>query len=149
VQALGEVFPDVNTNFKNPIDLGEYGYEPRLFARAMRIVLNDQKVGSIVFVREPERFRIISKLLDIPDPQKMTIDSITEVLKEGNGSTKPVLCNPSANKESVDMFTARWEFQKAMIQAGLPVINYIANIPHVLNELYQYGLYLERNRSVS
>ena len=44
-------------------------------------------------------------------------------------------------------FEARHNFQRAMIDAGSPMINYIAEIPPVLMQLYYYGKFLNANRS--
>ncbi len=138
--ALAKHFPSVNTNFKNPIDLGEYGYVPSLFAKAMKIVLNDETVGSVVFVREPERFPIISKNIGIEDPGKQTTRSIQRILRRVD---KPVFCNPSANSVSVEAFQMRKDFQDKMIAAKIPVINIFKNIPEIIKQLYRYGKFLD------
>lgn len=92
-----------------------------------------------MFVREPERFELLSKNMDIKDPQRETIEGITEVLKT---YPKPVFCNPSANAETAEAFQARNSFQTQMIQAGIPVINYISNLPKIIHQLYLHGRFL-------
>ncbi len=138
-EELAKSFPPVNTNFKNPCDLGEYGYVPTLFAKAMKIVLADPNIGSVVFVREPERFPILSANLGIEDPSKLTIDSLKRVLKRAD---KPVFCNPSPNKDTKESYALRKEFKDAMVAAGIPVIDYFINIPEIIKQLYNYGKFL-------
>lgn len=142
-QALGQIFPPINTNFKNPVDLGEYGYDPRLFAKAMEIILQDEQIGSVIFVREPDRFPVIAKVINVQDPQKQTIETLKTVVKNVK---KPIFCNPSPNKDSIDAYQLRMDFQKAMFQANLPVINYIAHLPAILYQLYLYGKFLKANK---
>jgi len=141
INRLSKIFPPVNTNLKNPLDLGELSYDPRLFSKAMEIVLNDKGVGSVVFVREAERFNIISKMLGIADPQQMTIDSLSEIIKK---SDKPVICNSSMNVDTELGYHQRHEFQVKMIEAGIPVINYLGNIPKILIQFYYYGKFKQK-----
>ncbi|TFH28987.1 MAG: hypothetical protein E4G98_04560 [Promethearchaeota archaeon] len=144
IEGLSQLFPSVNTNFKNPIDLGEMGYDPRLFEKAFLLVLNDPNVDIVVFVREPERFEIISELLRIPDAQKATVESLTRIAQQ---TDKPIFCNPSMNKDDEKAYSLRHEFQIAMIQAGIPIINYMMNIPKIILQLYNYGKFLDSQSS--
>jgi len=145
IDKLSKIFPPVNTSLKNPLDLGELSYDPRLFSKAMEIVLEDEGVGSVVFVREAERFSMLSKMLGIEDAQKMTIDSLSEIISK---SDKPVICNSSMNVDNEEGYRQRHEFQINMIEAGIPVVNYIGNIPKILMQFYYYGKFLKnRNKS--
>jgi acyl-CoA synthetase (NDP forming) len=144
-KRLGKLFPNINTNFQNPCDLGEYAYIPAMFTEAMGIILKDENIGSVVFVREPERFDIISANLNVANPQEETIMGLVDVLKS---YPKPVFCNPSANADTESAFKARNDFQKQMIKAGIPVVNYITNIPKIIQQLYQYGKFLEHMNGV-
>jgi len=143
IDKLSEIFPPVNTSLKNPLDLGELSYDPRLFSKAMEIVLEDEGVGSVVFVREAERFSMLSKMLGIEDAQKMTIDSLSEII---NKSDKPVICNSSMNVDNEEGYKQRHEFQIKMIKAGIPVVNYIGNIPKILMQFYYYGKFLKNRK---
>jgi acetyltransferase len=141
--ALAEVFPAVNTSFKNPIDLGEHGYIPEKFAKAVQIVSTDINIGSIVFVREPDRFPIYQTLLGFENMQESTINSLVPILQSID---KPVICTPAANRDFVGDFENRHNFQTAMIAAGLPLIQNVSNIPPVLLQLYYYGKFLDHNK---
>jgi acyl-CoA synthetase (NDP forming) len=142
-EKLSAILPPVNTNFNNPVDLGEYGYHPAMFAKALKIVMQDENIGSVVFVREPERFKLISKLMEIPDPQQMTIDSLKVIISEFN---KPIFCNPSANSARIEDYQDRHSFELDMIEAGIPIINYATNIPKIIMQLYYYGRFLKNSK---
>ena len=137
---LAQIFPAVNTSFTNPIDLGEYGYIPEYFAKAMEIVLQEENIGSIVFVREPERFPFISKNFGLKDSQKETIKSLSALLKNTN---IPVFCNPSANEDSEESYHLRKDFQDKMIAAKIPIINNFRNIPTIIQQFYIYGKFIK------
>lgn len=140
VKKLGKIFPAVNTNFTNPIDMGEWGYNPLLFEKAFYAVLDDPNIDSVVFVREPERFAIISQLLGIPDAKAVTVESLKRIQAY---SSKPIFCNLSKNKEGPDVYQTQLEFKKEVIELGIPVIDYIRNLPEIITQLYQHGHFLE------
>lgn len=141
IDGLSKLFPGVNTNFRNPIDVGEWGYDPRLFEKAFELVLADENVDSVVFVREPERFGLISELLGIPDAQKMTLDSLAKIAKN---TEKPIFCNPSMNKDDEQSYKQRHDFQIEMIKIGIPVINYMKNLPEIIHQFYIWGQYQKK-----
>jgi acyl-CoA synthetase (NDP forming) len=135
IEKLSQIFPRVNTNFNNPIDTGEMGYDPSLFAKGFEAVLQDPNVDSVIFVREPERFEIISGLLGIPDAQKATVDYIQDLTAKYQ---KPVFCNLSKNEEGETSYQVQYAFKKELIQIGVPVIDIITNIPKIIKELHKF-----------
>jgi len=145
IEKLAQIFPGVNTSFKNPVDLGEYGYNPPHFAQALEIVLDDPNIDSVVFVREPERFKIISQMLGIADAQATTIQTICEVVQNST-SGKPIYCNSSQNKDSEEAYIVRHDFQIKMIEAGIPVINIMSNIPKIIRQFYYYEKFLHSKK---
>ena len=75
----------------------------------------------------------------------MTIDSLSKIISK---SDKPVICNSSMNVDNEEGYHQRHEFQIDMIKAGIPVVNYIGNIPKILMQFYYYGKFLKnRNKS--
>ncbi len=143
ISKLQSIFPGVNTNFTNPVDMGEWGYNPKFFAQALTAVLEDPNIDSVVFVREPERFAIISQLLGIPDAKLLTVESLKQIAQK---SKKPLFCNLSKNIEGTDVYQVQLEFKKDLIQIGIPVIDYIRNLPHIIKQLYHYGRYVNYHK---
>ena len=145
-KALGKVFPPINTNFKNPCDLGEYGYVPELFAQALEIVAKDPNIDTILFVREAERFNIFEETMGRNDMKQVTIDSISKVLKKVK---KPMFCSTSPNGQEERAYTARLEFKVNMLKENLPVIDYIPNVAKIIKEMICYNRYLEKVDKIS
>lgn len=136
VERLNQIFPSVNTNFTNPIDMGEWGYNPVFFEKAFQAVLEDPNIDSVVFVREPERFAIISELLGIPDAKAVTVESLKKIAKN---TSKPIFCNLSKNKEGTDVYDIQLEFKRELLEIGIPVTDYIRNLPSIIKQLFYYG----------
>ena len=140
-EALAKIFPSINTSFRNPIDLGEYGYIPEYFAQALEIVAKDPNVESILFVREAERFHIFSGTMGRDDMEKVTIDSISDVLKKVK---KQMFCSTSPNGQEERAHKARLDFKINMLRENLPVIDYIPNACKIIKEMVNYNRYLEK-----
>jgi acyl-CoA synthetase (NDP forming) len=141
IKRLAVQFADVNTSFTNPVDLGEYGYIPNYFAKALEIVASDPGLSTILFVKEAERFKIFEDILLVKDIEGMTIKTIGEALKE---IKKPVICSSSPNDQRIKFYEARLNFKNKMIQNNIPVIDYIPNACVVINKLVEYNNYLKK-----
>ncbi len=139
-QKLAKVFPDVNTAFRNPVDLGEYGYIPQYFQQALKAVTDDPNVGTILFVRESERFEMFREILGVEDFAGETYKAIKNVVYS---TQKPLIMNSSPNWEELDFIALRHQFRDKMYKLHIPDIQLIPHIARVINELYQYGRYLE------
>lgn len=144
-KELGEVFPPVNTSFTNPVDLGEYGYIPYNFDKALRIVAKDPNISSILFVREAERFVLFQNVLGIPNMEKITIDLMNETTKLID---KPLFCSTSPNSQEVEHYTYRYTFKEKMLKIDVPVSDLIANTCRIIKEMVAYNNYLKRNAKV-
>lgn len=142
-EKLAKLFPDINTSFKNPVDTGEYGYFPDKFAQALRLVCEDPNIGSVVFVREPERFPFLEKMFNLKNPEQQTIESLKTIAAE---SPLPMFCTPSANSDEQQNFQLRHDFQVKMIQAGIPVVNFMPNIARIIKRMYDYRQYLVKRK---
>ncbi|MHA1819195.1 MAG: acetate--CoA ligase family protein [Promethearchaeota archaeon] len=144
-EKLGQVFPDINTNFRNPIDLGEYGYVPAFFKKALEIIAGDPNISSIIFVREAERFEVFQEVLGVKNIQEQTIKDIKEALKN---IKKPVFCSTSPNDQSPEFYKLRHDFKVKMIENGLPVIDYIPNVCKIITKMLKYRKYLESKKKI-
>ncbi len=142
-ERLAKLFPGINTSFKNPVDTGETGYFPDKFAAALKLVCEDPNIGSVVFVREPERFPLLGKMFGLKDPERQTIESLRTIAAE---SPLPMFCTPSANSDETQNFQHRHEFQVKMIQAGIPVVNFMPNIARIIKRMYDYRQYLVKRK---
>jgi acyl-CoA synthetase (NDP forming) len=145
-QKLASIFPTINTNFTNPVDLGELGYIPEMFAQALEIVARDTNIETILFVREAERFHIFAETMGRDDMEQVTIDSISNVLKKVK---KPMFCSTSPNGQEERAHKARLQFKKSMLKENLPVIDYIPNVAKIIKQMICYRRYLEKVKIIN
>jgi len=145
-QSLANVFPSINTNFHNPVDLGEYGYVPEFFAQALEIVAKDPHIETVLFVREAERFKLFQETLSRADMEEKTVESISNVLKKVQ---KPMICSTSPNVQNERAYGARFQFKINMLKRNLPVIDYIPNACKIIKQMVCYYRYLQKMERIS
>ncbi len=143
-KKLGEIFPGENTSFRNPVDLGEYGYLPDYFAKALKIVGDDPNVDSVLFVREVERFKVFEITMGIKNIDVLNVKLITEVLESMD---KPFFCSTAANAQAPEIFKMRYKFKLKMLRKNIPVIDYVPNICDIIDKMVDYNNFLNRNGS--
>ena len=140
VKKLSEVFPSVNTSFQNPVDLGEYGYVPDFFKKALEIVAADPNISSLIMVKEAERFFVFEKVLGIENMEELTISSMSEVLEN---LKKPAFCSTSPNNLDMVSYEARLNFKVKMMKKNLAVIDYIPNVCQIIDRMVDYHKFLK------
>ncbi len=145
-QALAKIFPSINTSFRNPLDLGELGYIPEMFAQALEIVSKDPNIETILFVREAERFHIFAETMGRNDMGQVTIESISKIMKKVK---KPMFCSTSPNGQTIQAHQARLDFKKSMLKENLAIIDYIPNVAKIIKQMIRYNRYLNKVKLIS
>lgn len=136
---IGQVLPDVNTAFRNPVDMGEYGYLPQYFGQVIDIVARDPNLGSLVFVRETDRFEAFKDILKVDDFAGLTYKVIKKAIR---AAKIPFFMMASPNVEYIEYIETRYQFRDDLYKLHIP---YIAQLPHlarVIVALYEYETYL-------
>ncbi len=134
-KKLAEFIPVINSSFRNPIDLGEYGYVPQYYGRALRIVAEDPNVDAILTVREPERSAWFEETLKIKDFDGANLQALKVALEVG----KPIFMNLSPNSDLPEDYTLRYAFRKRLLQEiGVPTIDYTPHVGKLLLQLAAY-----------
>ncbi|MHA1734104.1 MAG: hypothetical protein ACTSU5_19350, partial [Promethearchaeota archaeon] len=139
-RKLASVFPDVNTAFRNPVDMGEYGYVPQFFEKALRAVAEDPELGTCLFVRESGRFQMFKDIFKVDDFAGMTFKAIKRVVRSVE---MPLIMNDSPNWDKIEMIEARQKFRDKLYTLNIPTITLIPHIARVISELYHYRKYLQ------
>ncbi|HMF31294.1 MAG TPA: CoA-binding protein [Candidatus Lokiarchaeia archaeon] len=138
---LAEYIPDINSSFRNPVDLGEYGYVPTYYGQALKAIAEDANVDAILTVREPERstwFENSLQLTDFDGQNLVVLKSATEV-------GKPIFMNLSPNSELPEDYAKRYNFRKRlMLEDGIPTIDYTPHAAKLLKQMAAYQRYLSQ-----
>jgi len=143
---LAEVFPSVNVSFRNPLDLGEYGYVPHYFDKALRIVAKDPNISSILYVREAERFILFQDVIGIPNMDQLTIKLLIESSKI---IKKPLFCSMSPNGQELEHYEPRFNFKVAMLKNNLAVVDLVPHACELIKQMVRYKRYLDAHKNNS
>jgi acyl-CoA synthetase (NDP forming) len=140
-QKLAEFIPDINSSFRNPVDLGEYGYIPHYYGRALKIITEDPNVDVILTVREPERSPWFEESMNIKDIDNLNILALKIAMKVG----KPIYMNLSPNSDLPEHHSLRYAFRNRLTQEiGIPTIDYTPHTAKLLQQLVTYKKYLHQ-----
>lgn len=140
-KKLSEFIPTINTSFRNPVDLGEYGYVPQYYGRALRIITEDPNVDAVLTVREPERSAWFEESLNIKDFDGQNLLALKVALEVG----KPIFMNLSPNSDLPVDYALRYAFRKRLLQEiGIPTIDYTPHVGKLLLQLVAYSRYLQQ-----
>ncbi|GAB4325469.1 MAG: CoA-binding protein [Promethearchaeota archaeon] len=142
-EALGEFVPDVNTNLKNPLDLGAAGLDPTTQARAIRVLASEPAISSFVVVKDPERFGQHARSFGVPDYE----DRLVEEVAAAKPPDKPVVfCNVLLT-ETEQALVARARFEAKLLRRGIVSIDDADAAARCLRRLWEYGRYLSSTRA--
>ncbi|OLS15706.1 MAG: succinyl-coa synthetase alpha subunit related protein [Promethearchaeota archaeon CR_4] len=140
-RKLAEFIPDINSSFRNPVDLGEYGYVPHYYGRALKIITEDPNVDVVVTVREPERSPWFEESMNIKDIDNLNILALKIAMKVG----KPIYMNLSPNSDLPEHHSLRYAFRARLIkEIGVPTIDYTPHVAKLLQQLVRYKKYLQQ-----
>ncbi|MHA1731884.1 MAG: CoA-binding protein [Promethearchaeota archaeon] len=140
-ERLAAIFSDVNTNLQNPLDLGAMGLMADTFAKAMEVLADEPQISNIIFVKDPERFPVYA--------QNFGIENFTEVVVKSIGDAKPpgkvVVGASTILREVEDAVVARFRFQEALLEKGIPSFNTIESAIKCIRRLWEYGEYRRKH----
>ena len=149
-QRIGEFIPDINSSFTNPVDLGEYGYVPEYFAKAVEIVANDENIDAVVYIKESARFKHFSVNFLMSEEQyaEASVNTLKETHARNAASRNiPLIMNDPYISEDIEGYTFRSSFRNELAKYGIPVFGRIDVLMRAIKKGYEYGKFLERNRS--
>lgn len=148
--TIGEFIPDVNSSFRNPVDLGEYGYVPKYFARAVEAVAADESIDALVYIKESSRFPMFSVnfLMSTQQYERETIKTLVKLHEKVKATRNiPLFLNDPLISESMEGFECRVSFRDKLIEKGIPLFARIDVIAEVIKQMHAYGQHAGRNRA--
>ncbi|MFX0102248.1 MAG: CoA-binding protein [Candidatus Hodarchaeota archaeon] len=147
-QKIGEFIPDVNSSFRNPVDLGEYGYNPRYYIKALEILVRYAKnVDCIVHVRETTRLKNFAANFNLTpeeyeDFMIQGIFNIEQINKKGRNI--PILFQEHMVSESIEGFQSHVSFREKLIPYGIPAFMNEIALMKAIKKMQEYRQYLEK-----
>ena len=117
INNIAKIIPDINTFIVNPVDIGDKGYTPEIYHRALELCAADKNVNLIVSAREVERFAAFGDWLDNDDIAKNIIDAIKQVQEKYK---KPILLIVPEVQLDIDSFKDRQRFIRMLKKINTP-----------------------------
>lgn len=140
--------PDVNTSFRNPIDLGARGALPNIYYRTIKLLDDDPKTSAVVFVKDPERFSSLQDSVvsgmgfkDI-DLNKLFIRYIGKAKRV---CKKPLFCVMLKINEGFEEYKSRYKFKLKMLNRGIPVFESVELAAKVVDKMNTYREFLQNH----
>ncbi len=145
---MSRFLPDVNTNFTNPIDLGAQGALPHVYYRTILTLDKDPNISSIVFVKDPERFRkledsILGKL-GFDKGVDLNREFIRYISKAKRICTKPMVCVMLKISEGFEEYKSRYKFKLKLLNRNVPVFENFDLCGKILNNMNTYREFLQK-----
>ncbi|MHA1369413.1 MAG: CoA-binding protein [Promethearchaeota archaeon] len=150
-EKIYKFIPDVNTALRNPVDLGEYGYVPSNFTKALEIIAEDENIDSIVYVKESARFQHFSVnfLMKYEDYEREMVRKLKRVHDHvAKCRNIPMYLNDPYIEESNEAFASRVSFQEQLIKKGILVFGRINVLAKSIKKAHEYYQYLEKHGSL-
>ncbi|MBW1923832.1 MAG: CoA-binding protein [Deltaproteobacteria bacterium] len=117
LKALSSALPEINTFVINPVDMGERGYDPAVFARVLEICAMDENVDLLVVTRETERYPAFGTWFGIADIGALYAQSIADVAQK---SGKPVFVIVTGVRTDLEAHRERRRFLEKLEAMGIP-----------------------------
>lgn len=147
-QMIGEFIPDVNSSFRNPIDLGEYGYDPGYYIKALEILTRHaDNVDCIVHVRETTRLKLFAANFGLT-PEQYEEAMIKGIIKidgiNKKGRNIPILFQEHMVSETIEGFESHISFRDKLILHGIPSFMNEVSLMKALRKMHEYYHYLKK-----
>jgi acyl-CoA synthetase (NDP forming) len=145
---MSRFLPDVNTNFANPIDLGAQGALPHIYYRTILTLDKDPNISSIVFVKDPERFRkledsLLGKL-GFDKGVDLNREFIRYISKAKRLCKKPMICVMLKISEGFEEYKSRYKFKLKLLNRNVPVFENFDLCGKILNSMNIYREFLQK-----
>ncbi|HMF32161.1 MAG TPA: CoA-binding protein [Candidatus Lokiarchaeia archaeon] len=142
-ERIRQFIPDVNTNVRNPLDLGFMGLRPETYGRVIAILADEPQISSIIMIRDPERFPIYARSFNLQGGDEYT-DLFVEGISLAKSPQKIVASVPSILEDGEQTRTAIARFTKKLLEKQVITFDNIQAAAKCIYRLWKYGNYLRR-----
>jgi len=139
ITRLKSLIPSINTIFDNPIDLGAYGFNPKIYQQVLACISRDPNIDTILPIFEVERFSDLNERFQLSDIGELYTQILSNIT-----ALKPVLCILPRSWELIDHFISYKNFANDLLSVGIPSFPTAIRAIKTLNKLIQYNAYLNK-----
>ncbi|NHI93312.1 MAG: hypothetical protein EAX96_12510 [Candidatus Lokiarchaeota archaeon] len=131
----------INTNVKNPIDMGVLGWIPINYGKTIAFMAEDPNIDIITFYFMIER---LPKFIERMQDKHLTLSFIRAIKKATKNSDKPFICIlPNFVVTIPEDIVYRKEFTEGLISIGIPYFSSMERAMNVVSKLRKYQDYVK------
>jgi N-methylhydantoinase B/oxoprolinase/acetone carboxylase alpha subunit len=135
-EKIQDQIQKVNTNTRNPVDLGVLGWIPLTFAKAMSLLAADENIDVVAFYFMIERLKDFMQRLGEKSLEQPFLESIGEVVGQ---SSKAFLCIlPNFVVTDQEITRLRKRFIDGLSELKIPHFPSMDRAAKVIKKLIQY-----------
>ncbi|TXT56320.1 MAG: putative Succinyl-CoA ligase [ADP-forming] subunit alpha [Promethearchaeota archaeon] len=147
IKKMQRFLPDVNTNVKNPLDLGGQGALPHIYYRTIITLDKDPNIDAIVFVKDPERFKSLEETIisgmGFDEDVDLSRSFIKYISKAKRLCDKPMICVMLKISEGFQEYKSRYKFKLKLLNRNVPVFESFDLAGKVLDRMNTYREFLQ------
>ncbi len=123
--------PEINTIFRNPLDLGAYGYDAERFSKTLITIDQDPTVSVIVFIK----------------PRHIDDEFIAAVIRAKSKIKKPLIGITNKINDDIDDFKDILRLKQELFKVGIPIFESIELAAKALDRMCSYKEFLEKHKN--
>lgn len=138
-RKMAPLVPEANTSLRNPVDLGFFGFFPKVYGQAIRQTATDPNIDSLMLYQITEYFAQFNAEFDWVKAISSEMAQIREEVP------KPfVAIIPPLEQENLDFIARRQALIQDLRQNQIPVFPTVERGAKVLFRLQRYGQFLNQ-----
>ncbi|HUX98508.1 MAG TPA: CoA-binding protein [Candidatus Deferrimicrobium sp.] len=140
---IQDMIQDVNTNTRNPVDLGVFGWIPKVFQKTISFIAEDPNIDVIIFYLMTERIPSMAERLNDRALEKSFLKRIKTAIRS---SDKAFICIlPNFIVTDSEITRMRKELILGLSQLQIPYFPSMERAANVIVKLLKYQRFIKSN----
>ena len=134
---IQEYIQKINTSTRNPVDLGVYGWLPKIYSDVLISISKDPHIDLIAFYFMIERLpNFINRIHDT----RLGVSFIRNIKRAQKKSLKPLIgIIPNFNVNNIEITKLRKKFIDGLCKLGIPYFESMERAARVISKLIKYN----------
>jgi acyl-CoA synthetase (NDP forming) len=138
-RMIAPLVPEANTSLKNPVDLGFFGFFPKVYGQAIRQTAQDPNIDTLMLYQITEYFAQFNAEFDWVEAISSGMAQIRQEISKPFVTVIPLL-----EQENLDFIARRQALIQKLRQHRIPVFPTVERAAKVLFRLQRYGRFLNQ-----
>jgi acyl-CoA synthetase (NDP forming) len=138
-RKIAPLVPEANTSLKNPVDLGFFGFFPKVYGQAIRQTAQDPNIDTLMLYQITEYFAQFNAEFDWVEAISSGMAQIRQEISKPFVTVIPLL-----EQENLDFIARRQALIQKLRQHRIPVFPTVERAAKVLFRLQRYGRVLNQ-----